>query len=353
MKNKIITILFITYIFTFSIFGIILKDQEISYTERRKLQDFPKFTLDNEYINKIDKYLLDHFPLRDKFRSVKANFNYYVLQRLDNNNIYLKDNYIFKSNYPTNIKSISNFINHVNNTSVNFKNNNIYLMVIPDKNYYLNEDNFLSIDYNYIYNEISKLNVLNIDVREVLSLEDYYETDTHWKQEKLEKVIKKMSKKMKFDYKKEIYKENVYNNFYGVYYGESAISRKAEKLIYLTNNNLDKLKVSYLENKNLNTIYNLDKLESIDSYEVYLDGASSFLEIYNNSSNTDKELIVFRDSFASSLIPLLTSYYKKITLIDNRYITSSNYLDLIENNNQDILFIYSTLIVNNSFSLKN
>ena len=85
---------------------------------------------------------------------------------------------------------------------------------------------------------------------------------------------------------------------------------------------------------------------------MYLDGASSFIEIYNDNSNSDKELIMFRDSFASSLTPLLTKYYKKVTLIDTRYINSSNYLNLVEFNNQDILFIYSTLIVNNSGTLK-
>jgi hypothetical protein len=185
-----------------------------------------------------------------------------------------------------------------------------------------------------------------------MSLEDYYETDTHWRQERLDKVIIQMSKTIKFDYQKTPYKENIYNNFYGVYYGESAINRSPEKLIYLTNNNLNNIHVKYLENNNLNTIYNLEKLNSWDGYEVYLDGASSFIEIYNKNSKSNKELIIFRDSFASSITPLLTDYYQKITLIDNRYIDSKNYLKLIEFKDQDIIFMYSTLIVNNSNSLK-
>ena len=225
-------------------------------------------------------------------------------------------------------------------------------MIIPDKNYYLESKDFLHIDYDYIYNEINKLNIKTIDISNIMSLEDYYETDTHWRQEKLDKVIKKMSQIMNFNYQKINYKENIYNNFYGVYYGESAINRKPETLIYLTNNNLNNLQVKYLENNNLSTIYNLDNLTSLDSYEVYLDGASSFIETYNKNSNSDKELIIFRDSFASSITPLLTNYYKKITLIDNRYINSNNYLNLIEFTNQDIIFMYSTLIVNNSSTLK-
>ena len=353
MKNKIITVIFIIYIFTFSILGIIIKDKEISTSERRKLSSFPEFTLNNEYVTKVDKYLLDHFPLREKFRSIKANFNYNILQKLDNNSIYLKDNYIFKSEYPTDKKSISNFISKINLIKENLtENNNTYMMIIPDKNYYLDSKDFLHIDYDYIYNELNNLNIEKIDVRNILELNDYYETDTHWRQERLNKVVIEMSKSMNFTYQNITYEENVYNNFYGVYYGESAINRKPETITYLTNDNLLNLKVDYQENKKIHSMYNLDKLTSLDSYEVYLDGASSFIEIYNENSNSNKELVIFRDSFASSITPLLANYYRKITLIDNRYINSTNYQKLIDFTNQDILFMYSTLIVNNSGTLK-
>lgn len=353
MKNKITVVLFIIYILIFSLGGLLLKDKDISLIERRKLSKYPTFEISSEYINKVDKYLLDHFPLRDTFRSIKANFNYKILNKLDNNNIYLKDNYIFKSQYPTNYESIDRFINITNNTMNNFNNdNNTYIMIIPDKNYYLKDSLFMHIDYDYIYNKIKSLNIKNIDIRSIMSLEDYYETDTHWKQENLNKVVLEMSNVMNFNYKEECYDKNIYNNFYGVYYGESAINRNPESLTYLTNNNINSLYVDYLENDNLHSIYNIDKLDSTDSYEVYLDGASSFIEIYNYNTSSNKELVIFRDSFASSIAPLLTNYYKKITLIDNRYITSNNYLDLIEFNNQDILFMYSSLIVNNSGSIK-
>ena len=46
-------------------------------------------------------------------------------------------------------------------------------------------------------------------------------------------------------------------------------------------------------------------------------------------ADTEKELVIFRDSFGSSISPLLINYYSKITIIDNRYISSNNYLNLI------------------------
>lgn len=351
MKNKIIVFLFVGYLGLFSILGLILKDKEISSSERRKLASFPKVELNNNYITKVDKYFLDQFPFRDGFRSIKANYNYKVLRKLDNNGIYLKDNYIFKSNYPTNEKSISKFINHLEKISSLFPDGNIYTMIIPDKNYYLDDDYFLNIDYNYIYNKVENIGNF-IDVRDVLSLSSYYETDTHWKQEKLNEVVIKMDEVMNFSYYDILYKENIYDKFYGVYYGESAVDRKPDNLVYLTTSIFDQVSVKYLENSNLKEIYNLFKLDGLDSYEVYLDGASSFIEI-SNPSVSSKELVVFRDSFGSSLVPLLVPYYSKIIVIDDRYISSNYFMDLVGDlKKPDVLFLYSTLLVNDSSSLK-
>ena len=353
MKDKIIVFLFITYIVLFSILHITFKDLEINNSERRYLDNFPEFKLSGEFINEVDEYLLDHFPFRDKFRSIKANFNYKVLGKLDNNKIYLKDNYIFKSDYPTNKKSIEYFIKNINKLKSNFSDDNkVYLLTIPDKNYYVDEDLFLNIDYDYIYDELSKLNLNFIDIREILEINDYYETDTHWKQEKILKVVKELSKVTDFEYIDLDYKYNKFNNFYGVYYGESAINRKPEVITYLTNDIIDRVYVKYLENPKFNKVYNLDNLNSFDSYEVYLDGANSFIEIHNESCKENRELVIFRDSFGSSITPLLIPYYSKITVIDNRYINSDNFMKYIDFTNQDILFLYSTMIVNNSFSLK-
>ena len=353
MKNKILVIIFIGYISFFSLLGVLIPDKEISKNERRKYAIFPEFEFDSEWISDVDKYFLDHFLFRDEFRSLKANYNYNILGTLDNNSIYLKDNYIFKSNYPTNMESIDNFNKKIGELNGFLSSeNNVYMMIIPDKNYYLESDDFLHINYDFIYDETGKFNFNYIDIRDILNLNDYYQTDTHWKQEKLNKVVRRMSSIMNFSYENTNYQEKEFNNFYGVYNGESALKRKPEKLIYLTNNSLEKVIVRYYENGNINTIYNEEKLEGLDAYDVYLDGASSFIEIYNYNTNSDKELVIFRDSFGSSLTPLLVNYYSKITLIDNRYITSDNFLKMIEFTNQDVLFMYSTLLVNDSGSLK-
>lgn len=353
MRNKICSILFVSFLVIFSLINIIVPDKDISLSERRKLRSFPELKLSNEYISSLESYLLDQFVFRDLFRSIKAKYSYYVLNTLDNNKIYLKDNYIFKSEYPTDKKSVDNFIDKMSSISSEFtSDNNVYMITIPDKNYYLDSDTFLHIDYDYIFDSLNVLEFNHIDIRDDLNLESFYETDTHWKQEKLSSVVSKYLSSASIKEEDILYKENKYDKFYGVYYGESALNRDSETITYLTNDVLDNVSVEYFENKNLDSVYNLSKLDSMDSYEVFLDGASSFITILNNNASTDRELIVFRDSFGSSFIPLLINYYSKITVIDNRYISSKYYSDMIDFTNQDILFLYSTLLVNNSYTLK-
>ena len=74
--------------------------------------------------------------------------------------------------------------------------------------------------------------------------------------------------------------------------------------------------------------------------------------IENPNAESSKELIVFRDSFASPLAPLLASGYKKITLVDIRYLPSPSLQKYIQFQNQDVLFLYSTSVLNHSKTLK-
>lgn len=355
MKDKIITITFISFLIIVLLSNIIVPDNDISSSERRKLKQIPKISvsgiMDTSFMEDFDEYVLDQFIFRNEFRSLKANVNYKLFQKIDNNGIYVVDDYIFKVEYPINIKSVDNFIDTVNQIGNNFTPaNKVYYTIIPDKNYYSDKE-YLNINYDLLYEKIKEINYEYIELRDVLELEDYYKTDTHWKQENLEKVIKRLGSVMNFEIDT-TYQENKVTPFYGVYYGQAALNKGFDSLVYLTNDSILNSRVYYYENDKINSVYSLGNLNNLDKYDIYLDGASSFIEIENPNSKSDRELVIFRDSFGSSLAPLLIDYYSKITLIDIRYIDSSNYLKLITFNNQDILFMYSTLIINNSNSLK-
>ncbi len=358
MKNKIITITFCSILFIFSFLNIITPDKEMSYSERRKLAKFPKLEidkiLDKSFIEELEKYSLDHFVYRDSFRKLKANINCNILNKLDNNDFFVKDNYIFKREKSLNLKSITNFENKIHYiTTLLNENNKVYYALVPSKNEFIDDYFYSDIDYDYIYNSLSNnLNIKEIKIKELLELDNYYMTDTHWRQEKILDVAKKLIIEMDNTYKDSSYDEIIIDDFEGIYYGQALLKKQKDKLIYLNNKTIEEANVTYLENKGLNSIYSKDKLNSFEKYDLFLDGASAYIEIENKNSSSSKELVIFRDSFGSSITPLLLDYYSKITLIDIRYISSDYYLDLIEFSDQDVLFLYSTLLVNNSETLR-
>lgn len=353
VKDIVLSIIFITFLFTFMIVNIVKKDDDISYSERRKLQKMPKITYDSvingTYFNTLDKYTTDQFIWRDNFRKIKIDVD--LLTKNNYNKLYLYEDYIIEETYPLNKESILNVTNKINNIKRTYLNdtNDIYYSIVPDKNYFVNDDN-LKLDYDELKNIMnSNLDIKYIDIFNELSLEDYYKTDTHWKEEKLSKVVNKLSKEMNFNITNN-YSFKRISDFNGTY--SSRIVRKDIKDEIYILDNVNDMNVYNYETNGYEKIYDLTKLNSFDKYNVYLSGSVSLLKIESMNTSSNKELIVFRDSYGSSLIPLMVNGYKSITVVDTRYISSSMLSNYIDFNNKDILFLYSTLLINDSFTLK-
>ena len=141
-------------------------------------------------------------------------------------------------------------------------------------------------------------------------------------------------------------------NFHGVYYGQSALPLKPEKIVYLTNPELDAMSVLNYETGKTGGIYDFEKLNGKDPYEFYLSGAVPLLEVTNSSAEGERHLIIFRDSFGSSLSPLLMRDYSKITIIDTRYLLPNFIGNYVDFEGADVLMMYSTIILNDSFIIK-
>ena len=358
VKNVVITIMFVSILVITMIVNIAKKDDTISISERRKLEQFPSFSIsklfNGTFFEKFDKYTTDQFTYRDNFRKLKVETELNIFKKKDYNNLYEYNNYIIEQIYPLNEKSILNISNKIIEIKEKYltENNKIYYSIIPDKNYFINKDN-LKIDYNNLENILNeKLNFGKyIRIFDLLQLEDYYKTDSHWKQEKLIKIAQKFGQEMKLNLNNN-YEEKVITEFKGVYSGQLPINEKKDEIKILTNNVLKNCTVYNYEKNEATTIYNFDKMNSLDKYDIYLSGAVSLISIENTENKTGRELVVFRDSFASSFVPLLVEGYDKITLIDTRYISPKILSQYIEFNDQDILFLYSTSIINNSYTLK-
>jgi hypothetical protein len=140
--------------------------------------------------------------------------------------------------------------------------------------------------------------------------------------------------------------------FYGVYYGQAAIPMEPETIYLMESPLLTACTVYNYENQRTSNIYDRTKLQSKELYDVYLSGAAALLRIDNPNAASHRELVVFRDSFGSSIVPLLVQEYQAVTLVDLRYMHSSMLGQFVQFDDQDVLFLYSTLVLNDSSSLK-
>ena len=231
--------------------------------------------------------------------------------------------------------------------------NTVYYGVIPDKSWYSAESGWPTLDHSRLA-EILRENIqgaAEIDLTPALSMEDYYQTDRHWRQERLQSVLDTLGDAMGFSVKLSDFTENTITPFHGSF--EKKLKNPPEEpFVYLTGGALDSVSISSYQYPELQEVYDLSKLESENTYDVFLGGISPIVTLTNPNAESQRELVIFGDSYSSSLAPLLCGEYRTVTIVDLRFIFSSLLPDLLTFTNQDVLFLYSDWILNNSAMLR-
>ncbi len=361
-KNMALIVMTAVFLCGFLLWTVLKPDGTESVSERRPLAAFPdadsESILSGSFMTDFEKYTLDQFPLRDQFRTIKTLASLYVLGQKDNNGIYIEDGYASKLEYPLKPDSLEYAaarFRFVYDQYLADMDGKVYFSVIPDKNYFMAEENgYPALPYDALISDMrERMDFAEyIGITQLLELSDYYCTDTHWRQEKLTDVAQQLAAGMGVSLAAEYTVNQVETPFYGVYYGQSALPLPSDTLYYLENDVLKDCKVYDFETSSYIPMYDLEKTKGKDPYEMFLSGSKSLLTIENPNADTEKELIVFRDSFGSSIAPLLAEGYAKITLVDIRYLSPTILGRFLEFSNQDVLFLYSTSVLNNSITIK-
>lgn len=335
--------------------------KEISTAERRKLQQLPQVSteavLSGRFMSRFESFAQDQFPLRDTFRRLKAAFSYGLARRLDNNGIYIVRGSVAQLEYPLSRSSAEKAaakFQSIYDRYLKGGSGKIVFGVVPDKGYYLAAPNgYPAMDYEAMFDTFRALSWAQYaDLTPALTAASYYRTDTHWRQETLLPAAQVICDALGAGCLQDYTVTTLERPFYGVYYGQAALPMAADTIHLLENDLLLDCTVTNYENGKVTGVYDMDKLESKDLYDVFLSGSTPLLVIDNPAASGDRELIVFRDSFGSSMVPLLVADYSKITVIDTRYI-APEYLDqFVDFHGQDTLMLYSTLLLNSSDTLK-
>ena len=361
-KNIALVVMTTAFLCGFMLWSILKPADAESVSERRPLAAFPALSAasvsSGEFMSGFESYALDQFPLRDRFRGLKAYTVFYVFGQRDNNRIYLEDGYASKLEYPMNEDSIeyaAERFRFVYERYLADGNGKVYLSVIPDKNYFMERRSGRpSIEYDAFTAKVREHTDFAeyIDVAGLLELSDYYRTDTHWRQEKITDVARRLAGGMGVSLSGEYTVREADAPFYGVYYGQAALPLPADTLYYLENAYLNEYRVYDYETGAYIPVYDLEKTEGKDPYEMFLSGPKPLLTIENPNADTNRELIVFRDSYGSSVAPLLAEGYVAVTLVDIRYLSPELLDRFVTFADQDVLFLYSVSVLNNSVTIK-
>ncbi len=310
-------------------------------------------------IKQFENFTVDQFPFRQFFRYIKAHFAMDILGLKENNGYAVEEGSIVQITPSFNQDTVDYQIGRLEYTyNTYFKDNggNHYSAIIPDKNYYFGSVyGYPMPDYEAMKEQfVSALpNMEYIDLFTSLELSDYYKTDWHWDQSKLDGVMATLGNAMGFsDRISGNYTEHV-KDFSGGYTQQSALYPSGEKLTYRLNDILEGCTVYNYTTGTTGGLYDEEKYNTDTQYDFFLSGMAAIQRIENPNATTDKKLVVLRDSYGSSLVPLMAEAYATVYVVDIRYaapITIEQVLgDAI--NGADVLFIYSTTILNtNCFS---
>lgn len=360
MKNKITWISSALLFAVLTLFVWFYPKSDFSESERRVLAPMPEISAESifsgDFSNAFEEYATDAFPFRDAFRAIKAYTSKFVFNLSDNNGVIVKDGHLTKLDYPMNTPMLdhaSERFQFIYDTFLRDANTNIYFSIVPDKNFFLDT---LKLDYSALVSYMKEKTpyMSYIDVFSLLSLDDFYRTDSHWRQECIRDIAEHIASEMGADISAE-YTENVLDvPFYGVYAGQSAMNVSPDTIKYLTNDILNNVSVTNFDTGRPETsyVYNFEKANGRDPYELFLSGNNALLVVENPAAKEKRELVIFRDSYASSLAPLLVPAYSKITLVDIRYIQSTMIGSFVDFQNSDVLFLYSSSLLNSSLAMK-
>ncbi|MDR0571183.1 MAG: hypothetical protein LBG71_08255 [Clostridiales Family XIII bacterium] len=360
LKNKFIIAAFLAVLGGFALLNRLVAPPEISMSERRHLATMPAFSAasvsSGRFMKDFENFAADSFVFRDNLRAAHTAFILGVYLQSDKSGLYVGR---FGAGKLEKIDetSVRQAAAKILKLASSIDDARLYYSFIPDKNVYAGRympgfdverarlllGDALAADPRLTY----------VDVAGALSAADFYRTDLHWSQPRLGGVVSALGAGMGFRGGLEGFTEEPVGLFQGVYSGQLALPLKPDLMSVMTDGPLHNATASYLDPQSQTfvpgDIYDFAAVSGRDPYDVFLKGVQPLIILENPDAPAERELYLFRDSFGSSLAPLLLAAYSKVVLIDLRYIDSRLLAEHAAiSPGADVLFLYSSQILNSA-----
>lgn len=344
---------------------IFMHGKAFSDNENRMLQQFPEVTKQSTFSGRLmtqaENFVADQFFLRDKWISLKLDMDK-LLGRKESNDVYLgKDGFLIEKAVAPNYEEMDKNLEAVRNFAETY-DLNMVMCVVP--NAVCIRDDVLpngaptrdqKEDIAYIQSKLGDA-LTFVDVTDTLKEHKdeylYYKSDHHWTSLGAKYAFDTLAPALQISEPINDYHiMKVTEDFSGTMASNSgAFNIKDEIEIYVPQTAEDfEYVVEYgdIAQKSA-TIYNSDALSTKNKYEVFMGGNYSYVSI-KTTAQSEKNLLIFKDSYANTFLQFLLPYYRNIVIIDPRYYSDDCKKLLEEREITDVLFLYNM----NTFALDN
>lgn len=353
--NKIFFACFVIPWFVFAIINIAAPERTFSENENRTLSSFPilksaKTLVEGDaYMKKVDTYINDQFVLRDTWISLQSTLEFLTGKR-ENNGVYIADNALISKLDGPNDEYIESNISAINtfNEKYNIKSS---IILVPSASE-IQSDRLPRFACPWeqkevidnIYGKIKNADC--ISVYDTLSSHKdeyiFYRTDHHWTTYGAYLAYVEYCNAKGItpaDYKY----DTVSRDFNGTLYSKSGVRFTESDTIeaYSLDFDTECSILSVGKKEEHSSVYFEEYLGKKDKYAYFLGTNQPVITVKGNIDKTDK-LLIFKDSYAHCLTPMLLEHYGEITLVDLRYIKNplDRYFDVSQYDSA--LFLYST-----------
>lgn len=340
--------------------------EDFSEDENRALEPTPKLSvsslLDGTFMDSVEAYVGDHFPMRKQFISLYTTAQYamgkrdvggsYTAQPAEGGVYFGKEGHLYEvllpdrtGTFEQNAQALVNFAKAVDVP--------VYLLAAPSGSQEQSEmlplfaPNHNQREELQLLRELAGDDAVVVDTFDALSSingDYYYKTDHHWNTFGAYAAYQVLCGEMGLaatpldDYEL----RTVTQPFYGTLYSKAVSFFQKPDLMYLPELKQPQNVVQYVNGTEAREgIYWEEYLDMKDKYSVYLGGNRGVDVVKNADVTNGRKLLILKDSYANSMIPFLMTNFSEIHLIDLRYYNFNVYDYIEEQGITDAAAIYS------------
>ncbi|MDY6287389.1 MAG: DHHW family protein [Lachnospiraceae bacterium] len=340
------------------ILGLIIPDRDFSDNENRDLTTFPRPTreslLSGDFTSDLSSYLADQFAFRDFWVSFNHDMEI-ISGKKETGDVYFgKKGCLLARPATPDDDAMSKTLDAMLRYHEAYPNIGMTAMIVPcyaavdpsllpahapvrDQTGDIASENQKLSDGGYQI--VQAQSALEAHADEYI----YYKTDHHWTTQGAYYAFTASQGVLDIMAPTATYTQyQVSDSFQGTLASQSgSYSTKDDIFVYALDADQTKYYVDIPDlGQTTTSVYDSSKLDEKDQYQVFFGGNHPLVEIHT-ANKTGRNLLVFKDSYANSLVPFYIPYFDNIYMIDPRYYYDSADILMTTDAITDVLFVYS------------